>query len=403
MKDLDLFQAALGLGDEWFVEKTEFQPTEKRLDIYIDFKRGSKFPCPVCQTLCGAYDAKEQVWQHLNFFQYKTYLHAFVPRVTCKEHGVKQINIPWARERSGFTLLFEAMIMALVDQMPVKDIADMVEVEDTRLWRIIEHYVNRDLERSDLSAVRRVGVDETSSQKGHKYVSLFVDLDTKKVIFVAKGKDSSTVQAFKDHLIKYGGSPERITDFSCDLSPAFISGVESNFPRARITFDKFHVMKLLNAAVDETRRNEQVEEKDLKKTRYIWLKNPENLTKKQKEKLASLSSLKLKTGRAYRMKLVFQQIFSSEPVTFDRTEALQKWYQWAIRSRIAPIVEFAKTLKRHWEGITRWFVSKINNAILEGLNSLVQAAKARARGFRSIEYFKLIIYRVAGKMGYLPI
>ena len=293
--------------------------------------------------------------------------------------------------------------MALVDQMPVKDIADMMEVEDTRLWRIIEHYVNKDLERSDLSTVRRIGVDETSSQKGHKYVSLFVDLDTRKVVFVTKGKDSSSVQAFKDHLIKYGGSPERITDFSCDLSPAFINGIEDNFPRAHITFDKFHVMKLLNNAVDETRRSEQVEEKDLKKTRYIWLKNPENLTKKQKEKLQSISSLQLKTGRAYRMKLIFQRIFSAEPVTFDRVEALRKWYGWAIRSRIDAIVEFAKTLKRHWEGITHWFVSTINNAILEGLNSLVQAAKTRARGFRSIEYFKLIIYRVAGKMVYLPI
>lgn len=403
MKDIDIFQAALGLGKEWFVTKTEFNPTEKRLDIYLDFERGTRFACPVCQVPCGAYDTTEQVWQHLNFFQYKTYLHAWVPRISCKEHGIKQITIPWARERSGFTLLFEAMIMTLVDQMPVKEIATMMGIEDTRLWRIIEHYVNKDLDQSDLSKVARVGVDETSSQKGHKYVSLFVDLDTRKVIFVAKGKDSSTVQAFREHLIKYGGSPEHITDFSCDLSPAFIKGIEEQFPRAHITFDKFHVMKLLNAAVDETRRNEQAQEKGLTSTRYIWLKNPENLTKKQKEKLQSLSSLQLKTGRAYRMKLVFQQIFSTEAVAFDRQQALKKWYAWAIRSRIEPMVGFAKMLKKHWNGITRWFVSAINNGILEGLNSLVQAAKARARGFRSVEYFKLIIYRVAGKMGCLPI
>jgi transposase len=99
MKNIDLFQATLGLGSEWFVTKTKFKPTEKRLDTYLDFERWSHFECPVCKTLCGAYDAKEQVWQHLYFFQYKTYLHAWVPRVSCKEHGVKQINIPWARER----------------------------------------------------------------------------------------------------------------------------------------------------------------------------------------------------------------------------------------------------------------------------------------------------------------
>lgn len=402
MQDLDLFKLALGLSDEWFVVKTVFSSTEKRLDIYIDFERGSQFPCPECQELCGAYDTTELTWQHLNFFQYKTYLHAFVPRSSCTVHGIKQINVPWARERSGFTLLFEAMIMAFVDQMPVKDISEMMDVEDTRLWRIIAYYVQKDLDRSDLSKVRRVGVDETSSQKGHKYVSLFVDMDTRKVIFVAKGKDSSTIQSFKDHLINHNGMPDMITDFSCDLSPAFISGVESVFPNAHITFDKFHVMKLLNKAVDETRRSEQIEEKDLKCTRYLWLKNPENLTKKQKEKLHSLSSLQLKTGRAYRMKLVFQQIFNPEPVSFNREKALKKWYSWAIRSRNVFIISFAKTLKRHWDGIIYWFVSGINNAILEGLNSLVQAARARARGFRSIEYFKNIIYRVAGKMGCLP-
>ena len=263
------------------------------------------------------------MWKHLNFFQYKTYLHAWVPRVSCKDHGVKQIKVPWARERSGFTLLFEAMIMALVDQMPVKAIADMVGIADTRLWRIIEYYVHKSLEQSDLSQVRRVGVDETSSRKGHKYVTLFVDLDTNKVIFVTRGKDSHTLQAFKEHLIKYGGSPDAITDFSCDLSPAFINGIETLFPQAAITFDKFHVMKL--------------------------------------------------------------------------------WYAWAIRSRRELMVVFAKTLKRHWAGIVRWFTSNITNKILEGLNSLIQAAKARARGFRSVDYFKLIIYRVASKLGYLPI
>jgi len=238
--------------------------------------------------------------------------------------------VPWARGRSGVTLLFEAKIMKLVDQMPVKTIAEMEGVQDTRLWRVIEHYVTRALEQSDLSKVRRVGVDETSSRKGHKYVSLFVDLDTNKVIFVGKGKDSLVLQAFREHLIKHGGDPESITDFSCDISPAFIHGIETLFPNAHITFDKF------------------------------------------------LSSLQLKTGRAYRMKLVFQYLFKPGPVLFNREEALKKWYAWAIRSRIEPMVIFAKTLKRHWNGIVRWFTSHITNAILEGLNSLVQAAKARS-------------------------
>jgi transposase len=400
MKDLDIFQAALGLGEEWLVVKTEFNPQGRRLDIYLDFIPGTQFPCPVCSVPNKVYDTTERTWQHLNFFQHATFIHARLPRVECETDGVKQIQVPWARERSGFTLLFEAMIMALADEMPICSIAEMAGVHDTRLWRIIEHYVNKDVNKLDLSQVIRVGVDETSSKRGHNYVTLFVDMDTSKVIFVTKGKDADTLKAFTVHLEAHNGTADQILEFSSDLSPAFISGITTYFPNAHITFDKFHVMKLLNKAVDETRRSEQMHEKNLKSSRYVWLKNPGNLSKKEQAKLDSLSGKKLKTGRAYRMKLLFQELF-----TYNEERAitgLKKWYVWAMHSRLEPIKAFARTLKRHWNGIVRWFKTKLTNGILEGLNSLVQAAKARARGYRSVEYFKLMIYMVAGKMGRLP-
>ena len=400
MKELELFQAALGLGDEWFVQKTEFNATDKRLDIYLDFVPGTQFDCPICGMKCGAYDTSKRVWQHLNFFQQATYIHARLPRIKCAKDGIKQIQVPWARERSGFTLLFEAMIMALAESMPVSGIAALVGVHDTRIWRIINHYVKAELAASDLSKVKRVGVDETSSKRGHNYVTLFVDMDTSKVVFVTEGKDSDTLQAFKTFLESHGGRAENIQEFSSDLSPAFIAGITTHFPNAHITFDKFHVMKLLNKAVDEIRREEQSTEADLKKSRYVWLKNPQNLTTKEQKKLQSLSNKKLKTGRAYRMKLTFQELFTYDKET--ALEELKKWYAWAARSRLEPIKAFAATLKKHWNGIIRWFTSKLTNGILEGLNSLVQAAKARARGYRSLEYFKLMIYMVAGKMGRLP-
>lgn len=400
MKDLDIFQAALGLGQEWMVVKTDFNAKEKRLDIFLDFAPGTQFPCPVCNQPSTAYDTTERTWQHLNFFQHTTYIHARLPRIDCQADGIKQIQVPWARERSGFTLLFEAMIMALADEMPVCSLAEMVGVHDTRIWRIIEHYVKKNVDNLDLSDVTKVGVDETSSTRGHHYVTLFVDMDTSKVIFVTKGKNADTLQAFKDHLETHKGNADQILEFSSDLSPAFISGIAKYFPKAHITFDKFHVMKLLNTAVDETRRAEQAQEKDLKSSRYVWLKNPDNLSQKERTKLESLSSKKLKTGRAYRMKLLFQELF-----TYDEERAiigLKKWYVWATHSRLEPIKAFAKTLKKHWDGIVRWFKTNLTNGILEGLNSLVQAAKARARGYRSVEYFKLMIYMVAGKMGRLP-
>ena len=400
MKDLDIFQAALGLGEEWTVVKTEFNPQGRRLDIYLDFHPGTQFPCPICNLPNKVYDTTERTWQHLNFFQHATYIHARLPRVECQTDGVKQIQVPWARERSGFTLLFEAMVRALADEMPICSIADMVGVHDTRIWRIIAYYVNKDVDNLDLSKVVKVGVDETSSKRGHHYVTLFVDMDTSKVIFVTKGKDADTLKAFTAHLEAHKGRADRILEFSSDLSPAFISGITTYFPNAHITFDKFHVMKLLNKAVDETRRSEQTQEKDLKSSRYVWLKNPNNLSKKEQAKLNTLSGKKLKTGRAYRMKLLFQELFTYEEGR--AISGLQKWYIWAMHSRLEPIKAFARTLRKHWNGIVRWFKTRLTNGILEGLNSLVQAAKARARGYRSVEYFKLMIYMVAGKMGRLP-
>ena len=400
MNEKTLFQLALGLTEPWFVSDTKFDPAAKRLDLFLDFKRGHTFPCPECGQPGKAHDTEEKTWRHLNFFQHEAFLHARVPRMRCEEHGVRMIEVPWGRKQSGFTLLFEALVMMLAREMPVNAIAALLGVTDQRIWRILKHYILADVERMDLSDLSSVGVDETATRRGHNYVSLFVDMDERKVVFVTEGKDASTVEAFTDHLVSHDGAPEAVREVSCDMSPAFISGVETHLPEAAITFDRFHVIKLLNTAVDEVRREEQRTEPSLKSTRYMWLKNPGNLTNAQAARVHGLSRSKLKTARAYRMKLVFQEIYRLPRNLAEA--AMEGWYQWGIRSRLQPIMEFAQMLRRHWDGVLRWFTSQLNNGLLEGLNSLVQAAKARARGYRSVEYFKLMIYMIAGHLGLLP-
>jgi transposase len=400
MNEKTLFQLALGLGEPWFVSDTKFDLAAKRLDLFLDFKRGHAFPCPECGKPGKAHDTEEKTWRHLNFFQHEAFLHVRVPRIRCEDHGVRLIDVPWARKQSGFTLLFEALVMILAREMPVNAIAELMGVTDQRIWRILKHYILADVDRMDLSELTSVGVDETAARRGHKYVSLFVDMDERKVVFVTEGKDASTIEAFTGHLAGHGGAPEAVREVVCDMSPAFISGVETHLPEAAVTFDRFHVIKLLNTAVDEVRREEQRTEPSLKSTRYIWLKNPGNLTNAQAAKVHGLSRSKLKTARAYRMKLVFQEIYTL-PGNLAKA-AMEGWYQWGLRSRLTPIVEFAHMLRRHWDGVLRWFTSKLNNGLLEGLNSLVQAAKARARGYRSIEYFKLMIYMIVGHLGLLP-
>src|SRR6516164_3048236 len=163
----------------------------------LGFRQGQPVRLPGMRRCgCPAYDSEEKTWRHLNFFQHEAYLHARVPRVTCKECGIKQVPVPWARSDSGFTLLFEALVMAMVQAMPVAVVARMVDEWDTRLWRIIHHYVAAARAGADHSEVTSIAFDETASRRGHNYVSLFVDLVRRRVLFVAEGKDAGTVDAF---------------------------------------------------------------------------------------------------------------------------------------------------------------------------------------------------------------
>lgn len=394
----ELFQMALNVRDPWFIEKIDFSPGGKRLDIWIDFIPGSRFDCPDCHIPdCPPYDTSEKIWRHLNFFQFKTYLHCRVPRVECKKCGIKQVDVPWAREQSGFTLWMDALIVLLARKMTISAIAEHIDEQDTRIWRVIKHYVEEARSRQDLSSVISIGIDETACTRGHQYISLVVNLDDSKVIHISKGKDASVVSSFKKGFSEHKGKPENVHRFCCDMSPAFIKGIEENFPAASITFDKFHVMKIMNEAVDEVRREEQSVNQLLRKTRYIWLKNPENLTEKQLNELGSLKDMNLKTSRAYDLKMSlagFWNHYNPEVAA----SYLKRWYFWATHSRLTPVINAAKTMKRHWDGILNYIESRISNGVLEGINSIVQSLKASARGYRNTSNFMTMIFLRCGDL-----
>lgn len=397
-----LFSKALKLESPWEITKIEFLENEGRINIFIDFPKGSVFPCPNCKKEAKAYDTTEKRWRHLNFFQYACYLVARVPRTNCEADGKLQVEVPWSREGSDFTLLFESFAMILCREMPVNKVSQIIKVDDNKLWRMMGYYTEAARQLEDYSGVTKIGVDETSKSKGHDYVSLFVDLDEKKTIFVAEGKGSETISEFKKDFVAHGGKPDDVTDASIDMSPAFIKGVEEEFPQAEITFDKFHIMKIINKAVDTVRKAEVKEQEILRGQKYVFLKNRANLTETQKKDLKaieSMSKLNLKTVKAYHIRENFQCIYQEKTQeAFEKS--LKKWYFWATHSRIEAIKEAAKTIKRHWSGVLRWYESKVSNGILEGLNSLVQAAKAKARGYRTFKNFKTIIYMLTGKLDY---
>jgi transposase len=399
VENIGLFQAALGLGEPWVVERVEFDPKGGRLDLFLGFPRGQRFPCPEGDlAACPVHDTKEKTWRHLDFFQHQAYLHARVPRVKCSVHGTLQVEVPWARPDSGFTLLFEALLLEFAPHMPVAAISRLVREHDTRIWRVLEHYVAAARAGLDLSQVTRVGVDETSARRGQDYVSIFMDLDQPRVVYATEGRDAGTVGRFVEDLKAHRGDPEQVASVTCDMSQAFLSGVNQHLPQAEITYDRYHVVAKLNEAVDQVRREEARRRPELAGSRYLWLKNEANLTEPQVRQKIWLSrpSAQLATARAWRWKDDFNG-FYEQPVR--RAEAyLERWCYGAKRSRMEPLKTFVRMIEAHWEGIVRWHQTRTSTGLLEGTNSLIQAAKRKARGYRNKRKMITIIYLIAGRL-----
>jgi transposase len=348
-----------------------------------------------------AYDTEEKVWRHLNFFQFECYLHAWVPRVDVGNGKVRRVKASWEGVSNGFTLLFEAFLLQLCRAMTPHQVGEMTGVSDQRLWSMLGSYVTIARSEEDFESVFSICLDETAARRGHDYVTIFADSSGRRSIFVTQGKGAEAVAAFSRDLEAHGGKIENITQVSCDMSPAFIKGITENFPEADIYFDRFHVMAVLQKGVDQVRREEVQHNPILKKARYAILKNKENLTEKQAKKLEELklSKLNLKTMRAMAIREAFQQIYQAEtPEQFEML--LKKWYFWATHSRLEPIIEAASTIRRHWYGIITWAKSKLNNGLMEGINSVFQAAKAKARGYKKTETIITVIYLLTGKLDF---
>jgi transposase len=400
IKDLEM---VLHVPEPWYIDRCIFDQKLKQLDVYLKFPEGAVFICSGCKAQAQpVYDIADydQIWRHLNFAEYPIYFHAAHPRTGCTAcNRILRIDIPWTiKPHSGFTKLFDAWIMTMAKDMPMNAISRLMKETDKRLWRILHYYVENAIAVQDLSHVTQISTDETSAKRGHNYITIFMDPQQRNVICVTKGKDSTTWGVCKEHLESHGGDANKVTEVCMDMSPAFIKGAKDNFPKASITFDKFHVIKAVNEAVDEVRRTESKSCVELKQTRYLWLKNEKNLTKEQKETLGKLKDCELDTAKAYRMRLILQEIFRYPAAIAPAV--MKDWIQWGLRCRLQPMVEVAQMVQSHYEGVVRWFTSKLNNGLLEGINSLFQAAKRKARGYRSDKNMIAMVYLLAGKLNF---
>jgi transposase len=399
-----LFTAALGLESPWSVSDVRFDATAGRIDFDIAFPAGTRFCCPACGAVDQpVHDTRERNWHHLHFFQYQAFIHASVPRVRCRECGkTTQVAVPWARAGSGFTQLFEALIVTLCRAMPVNTVAGRLGVSDDAIWRILDYYVEAARAQADYSDVHRVGVDETAARRGQRYITLFHDFGQGRLLFACEGRDQHTVARFAEDLRAHGGAPEQVDAVCMDMSKAYISGVNKHLSTAAITFDAFHVIQLANQAVEEVRRAESKHQPALKHSRWTWLKDKRKWTQRQISQAHDLTRRRLKTARAWRLKESLRDLYRQAKSPEQAHALFAKWYSWARRCRLEPIKRLATTLKSHLQGLLNAFDSGLSNGRVEGINSLIQAAKARARGYRTTGSLTTIAYLIAGKLVHLP-
>jgi transposase len=395
----------LGLDDSWRVDAVDLRLDERRVEILLSHV-GTGVSCPECDQSCGLADhAEERRWRHLDTMQFTTELVARLPRCRCPDHGVKTIVPPWAGKHSRFTLFFEAFAIEVLQACrTVKAAASLLGLSWDAAQTIMDRAVERGLERREATPIRHVGIDEKSFGKGHDYVTVLTDIDGSRVLDVAPERTQAAAEAVLQTLTVQ--QRQEVQAVAADMLPAYAKAAASQTPNAELVHDKFHVAKHLGEAVDQVRRAEnkalQAEDDDrLKGTRQLWLFNKANLSPAQRRRFAAIRRNGLKTARAWAIKEEFRW-FWRYVYPMSAEEFFTRWYAWAVRCRLRPVIKVAKMLKRHLSSLLSYFRHRITNATSEGFNSVIQALRYAARGFRSFQNYRTRILFFCGRLNLRP-
>jgi transposase len=406
MQDRELYATVLGLKDPWKVIGVEVRAERAEVDVFVEAAAGSRLPCPDCAKPCAVHDRRERRWRHLDTCEYRTTIVAQVPRITCTEHGVRQVSVPWGDPGSRFTAAFETLAIYWLREANVSAVARRLALSWDQVDGIMQRAVKRGLARRKALAPTKIGIDETSFQKRHEYVTVVTDLLSGHLIHVADDRTKTSLQGFFDELEP--ADLLRIEAVSMDMWQPYISVVHSNLLGAdqKICFDKFHVAKHLGDAVDKVRRREQrvlLEDGDrsLVGTKYTWLRNPQNLNHESEGFFERMKRIAIQTARAWALKEHAMCLWCYKSRTWAR-KAWRAWIAWAKRSRLEPVKRVSQMIADHLEGIINAIVLGVTNAAAESVNAKIQRVKRMACGFRNRERFRTAIYFHLGGLDLLP-
>jgi len=407
MQDKELYSQILGIREPWWVDRVELKLEDGEVRVWLAHGEAGQWPCGECGKPCPLYDHQaERRWRHLDTCQFRTLLHAAPPRSNCHEHGVRTVKLPWAEPGSRFTAMFERLAIDWMLAASQSAVAERLGLSWDEMHGIQERAVKRGLSRRGVELVERIGIDEKAFTRGHRYFTLVNDLDRPRVLFVNEDRTTASLNEFWT-----SRTPEQLAAVKAvamDMWDPYFRSTVDHLPGAhdRIVFDKFHIAQHLSGALDQVRRKEHKQLKargddTLTGTRYDWLRNPAAMEPDERREFASLRNSSLATARAHALRETMMAFFGYK---YERParKHFRWWFNWAVRSRLKPMADKARMIKRRFENIVTYLKHRITNAASESLNSKIQWVKYTARGFRSKTNFKTAIYFHCGGLDLMP-
>ena len=404
-----LYKNIIGVQAPWMVTSVTQNDYDKKITVRIEYDPEKTIACPICAQRTKRYDHRVRVLRYLDTCQYETFLEVFVPRIKCEKDGVEQIQIPFAEKYSRFTSRFECAIIIWLKVCPISAVAENFKLSWDETDRIMQRAVERGLSRRKKLTVKNLGIDETAYQKRHKYDTILLDKDRDSVIDVLNDRKSETLETWLKTQENFDLSS--IKSITMDMWDAYIKAVRGAIPGAeeKIAFDRFHVSKHINEALDKVRRREhnellkQAGESQLSKSRFQWLINSNRIDNRNGKRKAflNLSRLNLETARAWRIKETANSLWDYIYMKVAE-EGWKKLLWWMSHSRIPEMIKARKTIRNYFYGILNAIRLKVTNGMVESKNNSIQRIKRMACGFRNRNRFRNAILFHLGKLNLFP-
>lgn len=401
----EFYAQSLDLKAPWKVVDVRIDGEARQVHIRVECARGEVWGDPETGERAEIKDWEERSWRHLDTCQFETVITAKVPRLLLKSGRTLTASVPWAAPRGRFTAAFEAQVIALLQQTrTVRGAARLARLTEDAVDGVMRRAVERGLQRRRLEPPTLLGFDEKAIRKGHRYATILTDVTTGRVLDLVEERTTEAALRLLEQLPE--GSTGSIQAVAMDMWPAYIAAVERALPDAAIVFDKFHIKKHLNEAVDKVRRQEHRQlnaagNPSLKGSKFLWLKRPEDLCRKAAAEFRRLLVQDLQTGTAWALKENFQRFWNYTSLAWGM-KFLWDWLDSARATKLTPMSQAADLMDKHGEGILNHLQHPITNAAAEGINSIIQSLKHAARGLPRFESFRIRVLFFLGKLHLQP-